>query len=519
MPEGQSKTDEILNKVMDHVESWGETAINSISTSNQMIAFHLCCLTEERIRTYNLVGIAQNISQLHMKVREDLFTLEWSLRCLQKLPDETNTSELEIRKKWNDKVAEQCMNNLEEFSKYYMLRDLVICTKRRGYSVSCPDHNTIEFVDAPNWQGHKDQKSRYISQLIEEDNSFRERVTRINDFSLEGTLLDEKFPHDLDTSEFSSNEFWKVWNYLSNLCARSIANHYKPRKKGRHYHTKMLTIIKSKKALVSEIYQRTGIGKSVVSRVISWLSFNTNTPRKFSLFHCPIIEINNKSYLILPHAVVFASPSTVFLRLLAHYDKRAYDSASSMLEKNKLNKIKSHLISGDRPIKTGIKLDLDGRDVELDLAEYDKNSSILSIVQAKFFIPPDTVSEVDSANEVILEAVEQLKINKKLAESNEKLDVLFQKIGISSNKNIEIKYFLLPTGFTGSDYLDIPDWIHVIPAEFCLLSKYKGQSLVSIWQEYKKIWNSLDESAKSSYVERNSFNLAGWKFVAPTFRM
>ena len=156
------------------------------------------------------------------------------------------------------------------------------------------------------------------------------------------------------------------------------------------------------------------------------------------------------------------------------------------------------------------------KETELDLVEYDKQRFTLSIVQAKLTIPPDSVSEVDSVNKVILEAVGQLNNNKKLIEKNNNKQILLNQIGVLSKNHIDIKYFLLTTSFTGSDFLSIPEWINVMPIEFCLRPESKGKPLNSIHRHFKELWDSLNGYVNSSRAVEE-FELGGYKIISPGF--
>jgi len=510
--------DQILGKVMEKVESWRLHNGKCISSDPQITAFHLACLLEEKFRVYALRGYLANGIGLrtHALLREDIFALEWSLRSLT-LPSNEYFEIRKLRNNWSDEIASKCQKFLSDISNYYHIRDLVICAKRGGYIVETPKPDMIVFKNTKQWIGERDFKSRIIGQHIAEDH--RLDISKLNksDLNLSQIHLYDDFPHGLITPFFSSSDFWEVWNYIFVLCANSILESCKIHETGEvcmTSDTKELTILVTKKKLVEQIHQNTKIPTDAVKAILNWIIFNSSTKKKFTLFHCPVIEINKNFVLIAPHAVMMAHVPTTFLRLLAHYDKNSLNQASSTLEKGTLNRLKKHIEGKDIIVRTGLKI---GKKTEIDIVEYNEYDSTLCIGQAKLIIRPDSVSEVDSANKTLEQGIKQLKKNKELLEDSvESIDLLFEKLGVERKADIELKYFLLPTSFTGSDFLLIPDWVKTMPVEFCLRPQCKGKSLCSIWADYKKLWDSLDNKVESSQIE-NEFELAGFKIVWPGF--
>jgi hypothetical protein len=442
------------------------------------------------------------------------------LRSLQ-LPDHNYVEIKNLRNSWNNHVADKCIKVLTDLSNYYHIRDLIICTKRGGYIVETPDEHTFVFKDTPNWIGTKDFKSRLISNRIEEERNKDLDPVSLASGSLKTTTLNADFPHDLHTSDYSGADFWRVWEWLFGFSINAIRDGCAVRNYGSYAatsETKELTILITKKRMIDLLVRETGLSKSIISIFLGWLTFNSQTARKFTLFHCPLVEINDNFLMILPHTILMAHAPTIFFRLLAHYDKIAFDSASSDLEKQTLNRLKSHLESQGHIIKTNIKLDTPTEKAEFDFVEYDESTSTLSIVQAKLTVQADSVAEVDHTNEVLKEGLAQLERNKNMLCGNQpNMKMLFEKIGVPQNKIVTIDYFLLPTHFTGSDFLQSPVWIKIMPAEFCLRPQCKGHSIRSVWAQYKALWDSLDRTATSSHTSEIEFDICGFKIRYPAF--
>ena len=280
--------------------------------------------------------------------------------------------------------------------------------------------------------------------------------------------------------------------------------------------TYMLPILKEKNSLITEIFRNTGMEREKVKKILSWITFNSNTPRKFTLFHCPIIDLNRSLFLVLPSTVMNSHPPTTFLRLLAHYDKKAFDSASTSMEKIHLEKIINHISGEKRILDSGMKFRVGKRETELDLVEFNPDQASLNIAQAKFFIRPDSISEVYSVNDTILKASEQIKKNKKDIENSDLLAKICSRLKIKQEKVLNVDYFIVPTSFTGSDFLEINEGIKILPEEFCLMECHKDKSLNQIWKEYQKKWNSLDDD-KNIESQKFTFELAGMRITAPGF--
>lgn len=471
-----------------------------------------------------LKGVHEDYQLAHSSMRNDIFTLEWALRSVSNIPDRKNTSQSVIRSKWNDDTARKCFEALTGLANYPSIRDLVITTKRVGYTISCPQSNILEFRDVPNWMGYDDQKSRIMSQYIQYErlqNNLQNINSDLNKFSIAHTFAHEDYPFGINGRDFTSDDFWGIWDCLVKLCVKSIEINSKIHTTGgkaHTSHTKNLLILRTKKGIINEICNHTNITKKIVSKVIDWLSFNSETPKKLTLFHCPIIDFNNNLFLILPHAVLLSYPPTSYSRLLAHHEKKTFDSYSLAIEKKKLNQIENNISSNQKVIKTRVMLGTESNRTEIDLVEYDKKNRIICIVQAKFFIAPDSVAEVDNANRQIQKAVEQLEKNKKNIESSSCDSLFTQLFNVSSIKDIQFEYFLLSSNFSGSDFLSIPLWIKTMLSEFCLISKFHKKPLIEIWHDFKKTWDSLDEEAKKARIENIELNMAGYKIIAPGFK-
>lgn len=505
---------------MGKIESWRQNYGRCINSDHQITAFHLACLLEEKFRVYALNGYLLRGKDLrsHVLVREDIFALEWGLRSLI-LPSNKYIQIMSLRNSWRDEIASKCQSFLDDLSNYYHIRDLVICTKRGGYIVETPNPNVIVFKDTENWLGERDFRARLIGQCISKDRGPDPTKLEKSGFRLEKTSLYTDFPHGLKTSDFSSSDFWEMWHYLFGLCINSIWVSCQLHRAGKSCmtsHTKELTILITKKDLIKHIHHNTGIITETVRAILNWILFNSQTERKFTLFHCPIIEINQHFVLISPHTFILAHVPTTFLRLLAHYDKNSLNRMASVLEKKALNRLKSHIEGENTIVCTGVKIN---KNTEIDIVEYNERDNTLCIGQAKMFIRSDSVADVDNANKMLEQGLEQIKKNKELMENQtDSINILIGKIGGRKKPGIRIEYFILPSSFTGSDFLIIPDWVKVMPVEYCLRPQCKGKSLCSIWADYKRLWDSFDNNVASSQIE-GEFELAGFKIVYPGFNV
>lgn len=510
---------EKLDSLMQEIEGWRIKRVSNICRSHQITAFHLAALTEEKFCEYAMSGFFSDKSTKHEQMRNDIFALEWALRGLT-LPEHTFMLIDDLRKSWNKTIIEQTKKALEVLADYSHLRDLVICAKRGGYTVETPAEKVFRFKDVPNWQGTADIKSLLIGQMISGDRTPVTSNTDPNTFSLADTSGHEDFPHNIKSSSYSSSDFWSLWEYIWEISRDALIESAKTDKYGTYKatsETQNLCIIITKRKLTDGIVQTKGVSRETASMFLGWMMFNSQTPKKFSLFHCPLVEINEKFVLIVPHAFLMGHVPTIFLRQLAHHDKKVYDACSSSLEKQSLKRLKNHIEGDNRIIRIGVKLHTPKGQMELDVVEYDKAHLTLSIAQAKLTIRPDTVSEVDQTNDLLAEGIEQLRQNKMFfGEGQANLGELFIKLGINTDDPLTIKYFLIPTRFTGSDFLDIPSWIATLPIEFCLRPQCRGRSLCSIWENYSKLWNSLDCTVESSQTE-SEFELAGFKIKYPGF--
>lgn len=512
-----------LGKVMELLENWRNNEVTSIASSHQLVAFYLSVLTEEKFRCYALTGFLATQSSFvgHVHIREDVFALEWALRSLS-LPDPEFILIDKLRRKYKDDIANKANQTLADLANYSQIRDLIICANRGGYLVEAPQHNTLLFKDDPNWTGTSDMKSRLIGDRISTERNVVSDVRSPADLSLDKTSAYDDFPHNIQSSAYTASDFWSLWNWLWELCKERIVEDISIRNYGTYTATSKtneLCILVTKKRLVDDIFNAVGIDRSIIRTFLEWLSFNSETPRKFTLFHCPLVEINEKFFLILPHVIMMSHIPTIFRRLLAHHDKQLYDAYSTDMEKATLLRLKDHLSNTECKVLTNVKVDTSSGQMELDIIEYNKNEATLSVGQAKLTIRADSVAEVDHSNSVMSQGVDQLKQNKASLESDQGVLLsICLKLGIDCKDISNIRYYLLPTRFTGSDYLSIPDWIMCLPIEFCLQPKFRSKSLALILKEYSNLWNSLDEEGVFSKYE-GTFEIGDFKITYPGFKL
>ena len=512
-----------LDKMMGVLENWRINEVTSIASSHQLIAFYLSVLTEEKFRCYALTGFIATQSSLtgHIHIREDVFALEWALRSLN-LPDPEFILIDELRGKYKDDIASKANQILADLLKYYQVRDLAICANRGGYLVDAPQHDTLIFKDDPNWDGTSDMKSRLIGDKISAERNKLNNVVSLTDLTLNKTSAYDDFPHNIQSPTYAASDFWALWDRLFEICKNRIMEDCSIRNYGTYAATSKtneLCILVTKKKLVDDIFNDTGIERSTISTFLEWLSFNSKTPRKFTLFHCPLVEVNEKFFLILPHVITMSHVPTIFLRLLAHHDKQLYDAYSTDMEKTTLQRLKNHLRNPECKVMTNVKVDTSSGRMELDIVEYDKNEAVLSVGQAKLTIRADSVAEVDYSNSILSKGLDQLKKNKASFESDhDAIPAVCSKLGIDRKDISHIRYYLLPTRFTGSDYLSIPDWVMCLPIEFCLQPKFQGKSLAFIVDSYCTLWNSIDEENMFSKHEC-TFEIGGFKITYPGFKM
>lgn len=467
-------------------------------------------------------GSRMRLSELgsHVSHREDLFALEWALRSLR-LPDQEPMQIERLRNSWTKGTAERATNLLVKLSGYHHVRDLVVCTKRGGYLLDTPSENVFRFVDNPNWPGASDAKSLLISEPVSsERNVTRPKIPEA--FTLEQTALYEDFPHDIEGSSYSSSDFWSIWSQLWKMCRDKILEDRKIQSYGSYpatSETKELGILITKRKLADAIAETTRISRSTVSMLLRWMMLNEHTPSKFAIFHCPLVEINEKFLAIPPCAPMMAHVPTIFLRHLTHNDKHLYDACSGALEKQWLRRLQNHIETSDRTVRINVKLQTPEGDTELDLVEYDKARSLLSIAQAKLTIRSDSVADVDHKNEMLKKGIKQLERDRRLFEGGgPNLTRLLAKLGEETKAAVATRYFLLPTKTAPSDYVDVPDWVAVLPVEFCLRPQCMGRSLDDICEEYEERWNSLDCAVGSSKCEEE-LEIGGVKIVYPAFKV
>ncbi len=508
---------------MECLDRWRVAQVMGIAPDHQTAAFHLLALTEEKFRVSHLSNTLAMVSSFgaHLQMRSDIFALEWALRALS-LPQTKFTSIEKVRNSWRKPVADRAFLAIKNLAEFGTVRDLIICAKRGGYLLDTPSQGVYRFTDNPDWPGVSDIKSRLMGEIISEDRDPLVDSVTPEAFTLDRTSLFEDFPHDIRAATYTGSDFWLFWKHVCQMCLNRSFQDCVVHNYGTFAattETRELGILITKRRFIDGIVVGTGLKREVVSLFLQWMMLNSHTDRKFSLFHCPFVEVNEKFLLIAPHVVLLAHAPTIFLRLLAHHDKAAYDMNCTGLEKKSLKRLKSHIEGSNRIVRTNVKLPTPQGSNEFDIVEYDCLNAILSIGQAKFTVRPDSPSDVDHVNSVIKKGANQLERDRSLLSENQaNIKELLSRIGAKTDNVVDIQFFLLPTRFSGSDFLDIPSWIRVLPIEFCLRPQCKGDSLPLIWDEYRVLWDSLDQKVVSARGEEE-FKIGRFKIVCPCFRV
>lgn len=424
----------------------------------------------------------------HGCIREYISGLSWILRYTYKIPNDSITDKQTLHrrlKSYENTVFESGIN-------YGKWRDLLLSTQKGGYKVIICSPNEFSFIDPPTWPGIRDNANILLTHVIQGkkvESTIKNRIL----------YEDEHYPWGLKCNKITAEKFHVLWQKLVNI----IITWFKK------YNSKGIIsppFIISNIGFIDLLKNHTSLTNDEVVSFRELITFNSSTPNKFFLFHKPAIAINRHTLAISRTALIIARKSMIVRRLFAHYDKASFDAWSNEAETNLISRIVNHLENNfikhqeNRPIPGKL---ING---ELDIVWFDENKSTIIIAEVKNITAPDSVIEVESANEVIVKGIDQLtKINNAISSTS--LQEFAVKIFGKECHPQHVEFILIPVSFIGSDFLKIPEFITSIPAEYLLLPEQKGKNIVILIEEFRCLWDDLLKTAKQqkpSELHRNT---------------
>jgi hypothetical protein len=259
--------------------------------------------------------------------------------------------------------------------------------------------------------------------------------------------------------------------------------------------------------IVAMAQRSAGFSSNKAERFSSLVTFDRNGSAALTLFHSPLVPLTTSSVIVVPSGFAFGNPAACIPRLAVHRGQ-GLNEYSKEVEAYFLEKLRRHFHSGAVRMKTNVSYSETHDRGDLDFLLFEPTTNRLLIAMVKAFIIPDTVEEVVRANQALEEGIQQVERARRwLASLNSR--AWADALGITlSSVAPKVQFVVIGHGFSGSDYLLIPDDVAVVDSRYLLLPRFAGSSIFEAIATYQR--RLAEESAHASEgLGSNSVELAG----------
>jgi len=434
----------------------------------------------------------------HIQARHVLEGLHFALRAVphhDKLPETTFNGQL-VDNMVSASVMLRVEDVLNQLENYADIRDAFITYHRGGYSARLDTAKSIVFDDVPQWPGSRDYAENVVRPSIQLS-ALRgvPAAHAAQDWDVNSILSAIYLPRDIPLGDLDSGTFLSIHLGLAErLC--------KPHRDGVHLLERDQLL-----AMVGECGNATSRQAEQYLRMVE---YDPSGHPALSPFHCPVLALGKTSRLVMVPCLVWANPRVAIPRLAVHRGL-GFDDFSARMETYLANLLKEHYTSDVASCWSCVPYKNGPDEGDIDLALLDRQDGTLFLAQLKAFVPPDSVSEVLSANEKLQEGVEQaVRVREWLTSDGG--NGLRQRLGISQDMSaLRVIHAVVGNGFAGSDYLHVPRDIVMLSVDFLLQPEYLGGCLRRAIDDYEQ----RIREAMSGYVgdaQYDSVDFGGWSF-------
>jgi hypothetical protein len=445
-----------LLKVSENlIDEWARNLVSELSLcpeiASYLLVLNACALINYQSQATEQMGSPHLIEHV---VRKNLFGLEWGIRTIGGLPSSRQFNEESVINSLDSAVGERIQRVHEGMMYYAEARDIFLSYYYGAYDLQSTDPCHLVFVDNPTWPVDSDFAQTFLSIETQHARTPPGQYPPTADATAE-------FPPHLDMGGIFSPTFLNLWEALTQLLVAFIGNVGAP-------------VIPCSE-LITRLCQGTNASPINVQRFVKLITFQPSQHRQLMLFHCPVIPLTQSVVQIVPWAVFGANITTTAMRLAAVRGP-GLGSVSNNLEAFFLGCLQQHFAAGGNVIRFRREYSSAQDRGDIDFIVYEPSSNILTLVQAKMFINPDTVPEVFDANQDLEEAISQLDRVRswfEAAQHSQRKAILDLP---QLREDTRVFFAVLANGFVGSDFLVYPPDILFCDIRYLLRPEFQGAS-------------------------------------------
>jgi hypothetical protein len=493
-----------LKDAEKRVDVWWAQQVEKLSNDPATSILLLCSAAAAQVASaFARSGHPPNFPVIHALARSNLFGLQVALQSIKgDLPrgEFPSTFAIDALPATQRKAAEALLATAYEYS---LVRDAYVTFRWGGYSLEAVGPSLVRFRDIPGWDGTRDDASRSIYQMVEQEQAMAAipRVIAAGDRpSREQTYSG---PPTLSFSSVNANDFAIAWTAMCEQFAGDLFTGG--------------VRIYSIGQLARLLQERMRLAPREAEEFVQLVTFDRCIPTSaLTPFHCPLIPVTESSLIVMASGFLFGNLTTCLNRLAIQRGP-GLDAFSKQIEEYHLTLLKQHYGTSTVAVKTNVPFTAGGVTRDIDIVAFEALTGRLLIGMLKAFVRPDSVEEVVRANEQLAYGIEQCQVARDWflkAESHNRAAVLGLTAG-SAIKTVECAVF--GNGFAGSDYLPLSPDIPVVDTCYLLLPRFRGTSIFASIAQYGEQLASFMEPQSGSHVE--PIRLGEITFEVPAFTL
>lgn len=473
------------------IEAWKTSLLQELH-SDPYCSVHLLCTSAcERIAVeQQRCHSPEDCTSIELLIRYYLFAIQFALYSLAtiRFPIRSRTGVDDCEP--DDALARRAESVLQQLIYYVTARDCFITYMWGGYGLESVGTNRLVFVDTENWIGADDRAHVSLDTIAKIDAI---ASGRDNEFNL---------PHALSINGLGASAFARAWQVLKGKLSHCWACGL-PLEIGRT----ALEVILSNEAHLSA---------SEIEAFIRLTVFDiTGRQKRLTLFHCPLIPLDDSTFMILPPALFAANLNTVILRL-GVLRSRDPDSFAKAYVAHLLDKLAAHFRQPDVEPRLNVSYNDAVDSGDIDLVIYESSTNRLLLAQVKAFVQPDSVEEVVRTNEQLVDGFAQAERVRQwyLRDPEAAIRTLIPGRPISGCPCV--CHALIGNGSVGSDPIRAGKDIATADIRFLLTSSFRGTSCIDAILAYEQELTRRAATFRGT-LGRSEFTLADVEFSIPVW--
>lgn len=490
----------LMTEGYDRIERWRSTLLADVHTRADISAYLLtstaCKIIGEAVRRL----MPRRIAAVERLTRQQLSGLESALAGIRVRLCSASFSTDVISSSFSAWDTKRAIDVIDKMYLYSCARDVRITYSWGGYDLVDASDHVLRFTDSSDWQGSRDQAGRMISLEIKTEHA--------NAFSAGGRIVPGVIPEEaidilpqLPVGDLKAEAFASTWIGVATELGQNWVE-------GR-------TDVVERESLVEMVKMKGNLSSSGAESFVSMVTFRSEDVGPLTLFHCPVVPLTQSSMMLIAPGFISGNPGVCIRRLVVHRGD-GLDAYSTDIEKALLDRLEKQFGGKETVIRRRVRYSHSDDEGDIDLVVYESSENRLLIAMVKAFIPPDTVEEVVRANDRLEDGLQQLERARAwlgtLSDSE-----LSRSLRVPSFPARPVMRFtVLGNGFSGSDYLEIPQDVAVVDVQYVLLPKFGGESVFSAIDCYLERL-SLEISRAAAGLRMRAIELGDVKIEYPAW--